>query len=521
MKSLNFNKSTTKPSEILKGLSILALAVIVAVAPFSASAAKPEENEKKPDTSYTITINPASPVGATVSVSGDVSVVEGIGGGSDQYDVQVFWDAEGDTSNKTDTSTTNFTDGKTFTGTWSNSHTYTTSGTYKIKAKLYHGNVNGNDADAESSTIEITIVIAPPAPETGTLTVNKVVVGGTATTSDFQLLLDGSSISSGVATTTTAGSHTVSEVSTPDYTGVFSGDCDAKGLVTVSSSTPAICTITNTFTGTTTPPDENATSSTLRIIKTVINDNGGTSTASDFLISLFDGSATSTFKGSETGTAFVLGTSTTYSVTEPSYAGYTATFSPNCSGTILAGQSVICTVTNNDAPSDNNGGGDNEGGGNDDSDNTSTSTPTTVIAAGGAPTGGRTGGGSIISGFSLPASGGEVLGATTDEGSSCSYLNSYMKMGLRNSLVDVVKLQLFLNENLGSKIVVNGIFGTQTETGVKELQVKYGQQILGPWVSAGLHPNTSTPTGYVYKTTKWWINTLKCPSVTTPAPILP
>lgn len=80
------------------------------------------------------------------------------------------------------------------------------------------------------------------------LTVTKIVVndnGGTATTSDFTLFIDGATTTSGVSTTTSAGAHTVSETSMAGYTGTIGGDCDANGNVTLAAGDVKNCTITN------------------------------------------------------------------------------------------------------------------------------------------------------------------------------------------------------------------------------------------------------------------------------------
>ena len=112
-------------------------------------------------------------------------------------------------------------------------------------------------------------------------------------------------------------------------------------------------------------------------------------------------------------------------------------------------------------------------------------------------------------GSSLPT-GPAVLGASTSDetsGPSCSlYLNSYMRIGMNNDVSDVKKLQIYLNKELGLSLPITGFFGTQTDAAVKQLQAKYSDEIMKPWVDAGLAKDV-TPTGYVYKTTLWFINT--------------
>lgn len=101
----------------------------------------------------------------------------------------------------------------------------------------------------------------------------------------------------------------------------------------------------------------------------------------------------------------------------------------------------------------------------------------------------------------------QVLGAST---SQCSiYLNDYMKLGHTN-VSEVVKLQSFLRNELASDLLLTGTFGTATDAAVRVFQSKYTNDVLQPWVDAGLM-DAATPTGYVYKTTRWKINNIVCP----------
>ena len=99
-----------------------------------------------------------------------------------------------------------------------------------------------------------------------------------------------------------------------------------------------------TTTTTTTPQP-----GTLTVIKHVVNDDSGTSTASDFTITVTGNSpAPSTFAGSESPGTNVTIMAGSYSVSETGPAGYVGFFSADCSGTIAAGQAKTCTITNND-----------------------------------------------------------------------------------------------------------------------------------------------------------------------------
>jgi hypothetical protein len=96
---------------------------------------------------------------------------------------------------------------------------------------------------------------------------------------------------------------------------------------------------------TTAPPSPG----TLRVIKHVVNDDSGTSTASDFTITVTGNSPTpSTFPGAESPGTTVTIVAGSYSVTETGPAGYVAFFSADCTGTIASGQTKTCTITNND-----------------------------------------------------------------------------------------------------------------------------------------------------------------------------
>jgi uncharacterized repeat protein (TIGR01451 family) len=117
---------------------------------------------------------------------------------------------------------------------------------------------------------------------------------------------------------------------------------------------------------------------------------------------------------------------------------------------------------------------------------------------------------------SIELLGGQVLGA----GTSCGiYLNDYIRLGWNNNPSEVKKLQTFLNGNLGTNLPITGVYGQQDFNVVQQFQTKYHSQVLAPWVPLGLL-NDMTPTGFVYQTTKWWINSLYCQALNLPMPSL-
>lgn len=159
-----------------------------------------------------------------------------------------------------------------------------------------------------------------------------------------------------------------------------------------------------------------------------------------------------------------------------------------------------CTPTEDggeDEETENNGGGSSN-------ENTSSG-------------GGSIGGGSLGGGGSM---GGQVLGVSTDEVCADPLITSYLGLGRTNDLAQVVKLQIFLNTQLGLTLPVTGTFGSDTEDAVEQFQLKYADEVLAPWVPFGL-TSSATPTGYVYKTTKRMINKIHCAALEIPMPQLP
>lgn len=112
------------------------------------------------------------------------------------------------------------------------------------------------------------------------------------------------------------------------------------------------------------PPEQTAT---LTAIKHVVNDNGGTATASNFTMNVTGTNVqpSASFPGAELSGTTVTLDAGSYSVGESSVAGYTGSSSADCTGTINAGEAKTCTITNDDnapaltlvkAVTNNNGG---------------------------------------------------------------------------------------------------------------------------------------------------------------------
>ncbi|HET7857429.1 MAG TPA: hypothetical protein VFL41_13310, partial [Gaiellaceae bacterium] len=221
-------------------------------------------------------------------------------------------------------------DGTTSTGTFDNANHKVTGIT--IQSGL-------------ATTCTFTNVLQPV-----TLTVIKNVVndnGGTATASAFTMNVTGGNpvpgSFPGAASPGTAVSiqpnatYSVTETGPSGYTQTNATD-GCSSLTGIPPGGSAICTITN---------DDVAPQ--LTVIKHVINDNGGTAVASDF--TLDSGGINDTpddFAGAEAPGTTVTLDQGAYTVSETGPAGYSSSFSPDCTGTIAVGETKTCTVTNDD-----------------------------------------------------------------------------------------------------------------------------------------------------------------------------
>lgn len=118
-------------------------------------------------------------------------------------------------------------------------------------------------------------------------------------------------------------------------------------------------------------------------------------------------------------------------------------------------------------------------------------------------------------GFATPAPTPQVLGATTIN--TCPFILSQMQLGAENEELEVMKLQAFLNifKSVfgGVENPITGTFGSVTDANVKSFQEHFRSEILDPWYNLGIVPH-NRPTGFVYKTTMWKINSMLCPENT-------
>ncbi len=189
---------------------------------------------------------------------------------------------------------------------------------------------------------------------------------GTKTSSDFTILIDGNSISTtaGQTALNTAGTHALSVTPIAGYAATFGGDCNpVTNTVTIVTGTAKNCTVTLNDVASGTSPTNG-----FYALVSVINDNGGTKTASDVSV-LIDGVALNSVAGQTA--AQTLGI---HVISIAPLAGYTATIGGMCTagGTITTEGGLVktCFIALNDiaggGSGGSGGGGVIAGGGSDE-----------------------------------------------------------------------------------------------------------------------------------------------------------
>src|SRR5439155_228920 len=194
--------------------------------------------------------------------------------------------------------------------------------------------------NGDTATCTITNDDKPP-----TLTLDKPVVndnGGARTAGDCAVTGTGGSPSpatfagseSGTAVTLNAGSYSIDEAAVSGYAKTLGTDCSG----TITNGETKTCTITN-----------DDVQPTLHVVKHVVNNNGGTATASNSTLSVTGGSPSpASFPGAESPGTTVSLNAGSYSVSETGPSGYSASVSADCAGSIAVGETKTCTITNDD-----------------------------------------------------------------------------------------------------------------------------------------------------------------------------
>lgn len=190
---------------------------------------------------------------------------------------------------------------------------------------------------------EVTCYLVNAAKQPNITLVKKVINdnGGNKKVEDFDLFVDQKQVTSGDTNGFNVGEYLVSETQDPNYTSTISENCkDWK--VTLILGDSVTCTITN-----------NDVAPSLKLVKKVINDNGGTAKATDWTLTAMGPTSLTGAGEIASGEDFKAGT---YVLSESTMTGYTSlgwscTNGVNVSNnqiTIANGQTTVCTVTNDD-----------------------------------------------------------------------------------------------------------------------------------------------------------------------------
>jgi hypothetical protein len=235
-------------------------------------------------------------------------------------------------------------------------------------ANIIPGTVTGNSDTADYK--DTVLSTFPPISSCGIVTVTKVTQpGGLTGTFDYTLARDdgspirfdgtlqinqtlthdGDSTGSPIVSLIAGTNYTLIEAPQVSPWELVSISCttDAQppvdltngGVFVVDSNTLTACTITNRL-----------KRGSIRVVKNVINNHGGTALASAFTITLGD-NANTTFAGATgNGTTFSFDQGYAFNVSEIGLpAGYTlVSIVGDCAGTIVADVTKVCVVTNDD-----------------------------------------------------------------------------------------------------------------------------------------------------------------------------
>ncbi len=227
-----------------------------------------------------------------------------------------------------------------------------------------NGSQLNNSTQTDSLTADVTFTatqsrnnpgfLCVPPRATATITVYKSIIndnGGNNVISDFTYYIDDgivpTQVLSGATTTVPTGTYTITETGVAGYVATFSGDCDANGDITVGANEHKICYITN-----------NDLPANITLIKNVINDNGGTATVNSAWGLKVDGNTV------PNNTSVAVTSNAPHTINETGRAGYsfqgpitgTSSYGKSCpavlggSITLDEGETIVCTITNNDNP---------------------------------------------------------------------------------------------------------------------------------------------------------------------------
>jgi YVTN family beta-propeller protein len=237
----------------------------------------------------------------------------------------------------------------------------------KKSRDVIDGNTSSSSASSssDSSSSDPSNETSDNKSQMGTLVVMKQVInkgGGDKKPSDFTITVSGNNptpssftgSSSGTTVQLSPGKYKVTEPGpTTNYNSTLSNGCSG----TIREGETNECTITNTYSVSPPPPPPPppVTTGKIIVITKVNNEGGGDKKQSDFTITVNGNNPTpSSFAGSSSGTTITVNEGS-YNVKEeegpyisPDYVPgrYTPSYSSECAGTIQAGETVSCTISN-------------------------------------------------------------------------------------------------------------------------------------------------------------------------------
>ena len=205
--------------------------------------------------------NPTDTLAIVLAGDGESSTPPGNIG---QYKVQIDWGdgvVQNNSANPTFVTMTKTPSSGSgaFLYTFGGNHSYTTGGSYTIKARLYHQTPPGNDNQADA--VATAVICVTPVPTFGGLVVIKTVENdgdGTAIASQFPISVKtvgdahvagspAAGSETGTEYTLTAGSYTVSEPVNSHYTSSITGTNCTGGTAIITAGATTTCTVTNTY----------------------------------------------------------------------------------------------------------------------------------------------------------------------------------------------------------------------------------------------------------------------------------
>lgn len=146
--------------------------------------------------------------------------------------------------------------------------------------------------------------------------------------------------SAGQAYELAPGTYTVSREGIPSgYASTMGGDCASDGTITLIPGDAATCVL-----------GHDDIQPQVRVVKQVVNDHGGSRSASNFAMYVTGPGMYVQFPGMEDGRLIGMNAGG-YTIHESTIGGYTASFSANCNSSVGIGETKICVITNDDIPS--------------------------------------------------------------------------------------------------------------------------------------------------------------------------